>query len=178
MPTLLTWPRQTNALPLTASTADPYPKPNQVLLSMKKLAIAAAAISCCIANAMPAKANVIANANKFCSSVVNLNNVLKFGQRRCQGFFSPMSATTTSPDTPTANCSTSAKSSALAPIAAHVLILPVNPTKEPQMKKLAIAAAATVGLAVGSLATTAFTAAAAQRCFIDQNAESRRNRQR
>ena len=44
---------------------------------MKKLAIAAAAISCCIVNAMPAKANVIANANKFCSSVVNLNNVLK-----------------------------------------------------------------------------------------------------
>ena len=44
---------------------------------MKKLAITAAAISCCIANAIPAKANVIANANQFCSAVVNLNRVLK-----------------------------------------------------------------------------------------------------
>ena len=48
---------------------------------MKKLVIAAATISCCIANAVPAKANIlsktIANANKFCSSVVHLNNTLK-----------------------------------------------------------------------------------------------------
>ena len=61
---------------------------------MKKLVIAAATISCCIANAVPAKANIlsktIANANKFCSSVVHLNNTLKqLGgprQLRCQGF--------------------------------------------------------------------------------------------
>ena len=43
---------------------------------MKKLAIAAAAISCCIANAIPAKANIVSNANNFCKHVVELNRVL------------------------------------------------------------------------------------------------------